>query len=231
MPIIKCPQCQSSLRVQEDQGEFACPKCRRLLRIKPRQGNAAPPPEPLRGWHMRNMDGVEYGPFTDAEVLAYASESRITRDSKLKHLKHTKGEWISAVEIPAIASRLQAEPPPPPMPVQSPPIAKEPQTFEVPVPMKRSKPKESRSAAVMVSAITFGLIAGVSLAFVGVLLSQYWPVFGGLLDKALAKPWSPARVSLIPIHVFAFSLSGVALGAALGAGFAIVLNETNREQN
>jgi hypothetical protein len=48
-------------------------------------------------------------------------------------------------------------------------------------------------------------------------VSQYWPVFGGLLELNLAMPWSPARINLIPVHLFAFGLVGAVLGAAGGA--------------
>jgi hypothetical protein len=41
-------------------------------------------------------------------------------------------------------------------------------------------------------------------------------VFGGILEKVLGQPWSPARKSLIPIHVFAFGLVGILLGGLLG---------------
>lgn len=54
--------------------------------------------------------------------------------------------------------------------------------------------------------------AGVG-AVVGVLLSQYWPVFGDFATLNIAKPWSPARESLIPIHFLVFAALGGMLAA------------------
>jgi hypothetical protein len=69
--------------------------------------------------------------------------------------------------------------------------------------------------------IRFGMIGALigclGLAFFGLLLSQYWPVFGGILERGPAKPWSPARVSLIPIHLLVFGVLGMILGGVLGA--------------
>ena len=67
-----------------------------------------------------------------------------------------------------------------------------------------------------------GAIAGAAVGlmgfgFVGLILSQYWPVFGGFLELNFAQPWSPARINLIPVHLFAFGIAGILLGA--GAGF------------
>ena len=44
---------------------------------------------------------------------------------------------------------------------------------------------------------------------VGVVASQYFPIFGGF--EKLGQPWSPARQSLIGIHVFGLGAAGAAL--------------------
>jgi hypothetical protein len=41
-------------------------------------------------------------------------------------------------------------------------------------------------------------------------------VFGGFIELNLAEPWSPARLNLIPIHLFVFGLVGLFLGAGGG---------------
>ena len=46
---------------------------------------------------------------------------------------------------------------------------------------------------------------------VGILVSQYIPIFGGI--EKFGEPWSPIRMSLIGSHVFLFAIIGV------GAGF------------
>lgn len=80
----------------------------------------------------------------------------------------------------------------------------------------RSRPRgrrtRSRSKAEFPPAIFWGLAGAVVLGSVGLFMSQFYPVFGGVIEKALAKPFSPARLSLIPIHLFAFGLAGTALG-------------------
>jgi hypothetical protein len=52
---------------------------------------------------------------------------------------------------------------------------------------------------------------------VGLGLSQYWPVFGNMLERSpLAQPWSPVRINLIPIHLFAFTIVGAVFGGVIG---------------
>jgi hypothetical protein len=71
-----------------------------------------------------------------------------------------------------------------------------------------------------------GAIAGaLAFACVGLVLSQYWPVFGGFLEKNLAQPLSSARMSLIPIHLLAFGLIGLALGGAGGFLLGFLIRE------
>lgn len=71
--------------------------------------------------------------------------------------------------------------------------------------------REIVSTSLAMGAVGAGVLGGLGLAF-----SQYWPLFGGLLEKALAQPWSPARLSLIPIHVIAGGLLGAMGGVLLG---------------
>lgn len=47
-------------------------------------------------------------------------------------------------------------------------------------------------------------------------MAHYSPMFGDLWIVALAQPHSPARDSVVPIHMFAFGLAGVAIGTILG---------------
>lgn len=174
---------------------------------------------------MRHLDGNEYGPFTDLEVSAYIAESRIVRSSELKHVEHTNGAWLNVEAIPTIASKLPASPPP--MHVQPPPIACEPPAFETKTysrPPNQSRTKRSRT--IVLTSIVSGFATASALAFVGVALSQYWPVFGGTLERGMAQPWSPARVGLIPIHVFVFALVGVVAGSLLGAGWVVAFTES-----
>lgn len=81
----------------------------------------------------------------------------------------------------------------------------------------------SNDAAVIIplapalSGMALGSVIGpVVMIFPAVFLSQYFPVFGGILEKALAEPWSPARLSLIPVHLFGFGFVGLILGVMVG---------------
>jgi hypothetical protein len=56
-------------------------------------------------------------------------------------------------------------------------------------------------------------VGAIVLALAGLLVSQYWPLWGG----GRAKPWTEARHALIPAHVLGFGLAGIILGGILGA--------------
>jgi len=48
-----------------------------------------------------------------------------------------------------------------------------------------------------VSIVAWGVVG----ALFGFVSSQYFPIFGGFFERT-AAPYSPARMSLIPIHLF-----------------------------
>ncbi len=126
-------------------------------------------------------------------------------------------------------------PPPCPLPVE--PILPQPQpndpaavfNFEA-LPQNPYASEVDDPAAVRERLIKGGLVGAFvgSLVFagIGIFLSQYWPVFGDFLEKSLAQPWSPARESLIPIHVFVFSIVGFVLGGILGAANDVLVQDT-----
>jgi uncharacterized membrane protein YeaQ/YmgE (transglycosylase-associated protein family) len=69
-----------------------------------------------------------------------------------------------------------------------------------------------------------GALVGTCIcAAIGLHSSQYWPVFGGFIEKSLAEPWSPARESLIPEHLLAFGLLGGILCGMAGACFGLFI--------
>jgi hypothetical protein len=59
---------------------------------------------------------------------------------------------------------------------------------------------------------------------IGFLSSQFFPFFGGWLS-AIAEPFSPARLQLMPAHLIGFGILGGLLGALSGA--AIVYLKPN----
>lgn len=65
----------------------------------------------------------------------------------------------------------------------------------------------------VVGAVSWGIIA----VLAAIPISQYIPVFGDFVDKAMAQPWSPARLSGVTIHMFVFGLLGILFGALGGA--------------
>lgn len=69
--------------------------------------------------------------------------------------------------------------------------------------------------------VTGALQLALLCAGLGLLLSQYYPVFGGL--EKFAQPWDKWRLSLIPIHLFSFGIAGFLIGAFFGPaiGFAV----------
>jgi hypothetical protein len=87
-----------------------------------------------------------------------------------------------------------------------------------PEPLSPNQPT-SASAADSILPFTFGmgLFCAVCAGLVGILISQYHPVFGSTLERTAADPWSPALKSLIPAHVIFFAVIGLIMGCALGA--------------
>jgi len=108
-----------------------------------------------------------------------------------------------------------AEPPLAPAPPASfnfdAPDASQYEQPEQPVYEKRDE-RSNRGARMVLSGIT----GAVLLAVVGLVSSQYFPVFGGIIEKALATPWSQVRLTLIPAHVFIFAVVGAFFGGAIG---------------
>ena len=86
---------------------------------------------------------------------------------------------------------------------------------------RRPKPNSNKKLILVSGAC--GLAGAILMATLGLFLSQYWPVFGGVLEKGFGQPWSPARTSLIPIHIFVFSLTGLILGTVVGAAFVTLV--------
>src|SRR5262249_12682702 len=104
--------------------------------------------------------------------------------------------------------------------VEPPPVrryAAPPDPIAPPVDAGSDLPERLAGAPPAVRAGLLGAAVGVGVGgFLAVVLSQYWPVFGGLLERSLAEPWSPARRGLIPVHVFVFALVGIVLGGGIG---------------
>lgn len=47
-------------------------------------------------------------------------------------------------------------------------------------------------------------------AILGLAISQYAPLFGGV--EKFGQPWSEARMNLVPVHVIVFAILGFVLG-------------------
>ena len=87
--------------------------------------------------------------------------------------------------------------------------------------------------SIVALALFIAALCTVAAMIVGLLLSQYCPVFGGFIEKSVAEPWSSIRISLIPIHIFVFGLIAFIFGAGLGAliGIVVFLLRTESESS
>ncbi|HEY1601737.1 MAG TPA: hypothetical protein VGG64_19205 [Pirellulales bacterium] len=83
-----------------------------------------------------------------------------------------------------------------------------------------SKFQFDRSAPNTLAIVMGAFMGAIVLGCSGLLSSQYVPVFGGFLERTLAEPFSPARLSIIPVHLFVF----VPLGALCGGILAWLLS-------
>ena len=66
-----------------------------------------------------------------------------------------------------------------------------------------------------ISAKSFVVAAVV--AVVGLLLSQYYPQFSGVLEQKLCAPWSPCRQGLLAGYVLGGAIVGFFVGS-IGSG-------------
>lgn len=76
-------------------------------------------------------------------------------------------------------------------------------------------PRRATGQRIVIAGVLGAAVALVPSVGLGVVLSQYWPVFGGVLG-AIGQPFSDAKMSLIPIHCLAFAIGGMVLGFAVG---------------
>lgn len=65
------------------------------------------------------------------------------------------------------------------------------------------------------AAFAWGALGAFAAGAIGILMSQYAPVFGGPVEKYLARPLSPARLGEMPMHTLLFGAVGFAIGAGL----------------
>lgn len=62
------------------------------------------------------------------------------------------------------------------------------------------------------AAIVGAVVGTIAMVVLGVLVSQYWPMFGGLVSL-IGEPFSPARLHYLPVHCIVFGICGAVLGA------------------
>lgn len=137
------------------------------------------------------------------------------------------------VPVPQGELIQEAPPPPPPPPPQfeaEPEQADaDPFSFDAPRPRRRRAQPEYeddddehyrrrlvRRSNAGPRAVSCGIFGAIVMAGVGLGLSQYFPVFGSLLERNIAEPWSPARMGLIPLHVLVFACLGAFFGGLAG---------------
>jgi hypothetical protein len=107
-------------------------------------------------------------------------------------------------------------------PLQSKPPIELPQ-IQINTKTSGTKSRKARSKAIsgqlsqdrILLNVIFAFAAAIASVPVAVLLSQYYPLFGGFLN-GIASPWSPARRSAIPVHIVAFAIIGFIFGPVIG---------------
>jgi predicted RNA-binding Zn-ribbon protein involved in translation (DUF1610 family) len=226
MRNVQCPQCQSKLRVPESRASFACPKCGKPLRMQ-----SIDPQETSQRWMMRHVDGVEYGPYLSQDIAGFIAEMRVLQNSELKHATETAGKWVIAERVPQFAGAFTISEPvkPAPPPVQAMPKLPPPTPlFSQTSNSSSGKPRINKAQRRALVSIACGLASAFIASALGLVLSQYFPVFGGVLERGLAVPWSPARMSLIPVHILAFSLLGLVIGSIGGMLVATLFSSEGR---
>lgn len=60
----------------------------------------------LNSWHVKTPNGNVQGPFSDQQILKMARTGAISRADRLQHPERTKGEWVTAIGIPALGKLL-----------------------------------------------------------------------------------------------------------------------------
>jgi hypothetical protein len=60
----------------------------------------------LNAWHVKTPDGKVQGPFSDQEIVKMAKAGAISRADQMRHPERTKGAWVNAIGIPALAKLL-----------------------------------------------------------------------------------------------------------------------------
>ena len=74
-------------------------------------------PNPARPWKTRHQ-GIEYGPYTDAEMISFISQQRITTDTEVQHPRFTQGLWLTAKMVGPLSDQLPQAKSPPPLPAK-----------------------------------------------------------------------------------------------------------------
>jgi hypothetical protein len=201
MPIsLQCPSCGKKLKAPDQAAgkTLSCPNCQgkinipmETIRLPATSARKGPPPLPPV-----LPSEIEY----DGEITeAYEPEDQ---ESGPKPIRRREKDCLSCGEAVAEKARVckhcGADPDEEPMPKSG----------------KNARQSGKGPSTFHSKIIRGALMCGFLFACLGFLLSQYYPVFGGILEKAVGEPWSPARKSLIPIHLFVFGLIGLLIGGA-----------------
>ena len=59
------------------------------------------------GWFLRHRDGIEHGPFRDADIMDAARRGNLAEDTCLLHETKTSGRWVFAVRVESLASVMK----------------------------------------------------------------------------------------------------------------------------
>jgi hypothetical protein len=135
----------------------------------------------------------------------YCSEKILATAKKCKHCGEMLDSQLRAEKEQPAGDFILIEPP-----VAAPAPPPEPPVYH------RQRTDDEYDERSLGRAITTGVEGAILLGLVGLASSQYFPVFGTILEKGFALPWSQARLGLIPVHLAVFGGAGAIVGGTFG---------------
>lgn len=207
---FRCPICKRIKKAPDgSEGKRAICSCGTTLRVPSFSPQPLPPPPPLLP-PAPIFDPVPAAPPSSASVIDYVEPEPVGNCSEVRRVDDEDDQE----PVPKRSERRR------PKERKEPDDDYEPEDDYEPRRRRRKRPDPTKII------ILWAAIGAGACAALGLFMSQFMPVFGGFLELNLAQPFSPARLALIPIHLFAFGL----LGGVLGGGIMAlkIFNESHR---
>ncbi len=101
-------------------------------------------------WYLRHRDGVQHGPFRLADIVSAAASGNVASDTAVRHVVHTRDQWVLAVRVQPIAQAMpsstdgpESTPPAASAPAAAAPISPPATKPLSPLPRKRRAVRET----------------------------------------------------------------------------------------